>query len=396
MHHLSHRAWPRAGLFGAGALTALCLAPAPGRAADIVIGATASETGAFAVDANYHLKGEELAVDDANAHGGWLGRKVALKHYDDKSDPGTAVRLYTRLVTEDRVDLLIGPYSSGITQAVVPLINKYKMATIDPGASLPDIFAAGNKWNFQGLPPSSTYLDALLPLAKDHGAKTVAILALKSAYSLACASARTAQAKQLGFNIVYQTTYTLPQPDFSSIALAVKNADPDVVIACSYFPDSVGIAQGLHQDQFAPKFLAATIGPAEAEFPKTLGPVADGIMSNTSWWPTLKTPDNAGFVARYKAKYNGETPDYHAASGYAAVQTLGAAVAATGSTDQEKIRDWLTKNEVPTVQGTFKVDANGLSTGFHQYMLQIQNGALKLIEPPADAQAKPIIPYTGS
>src|SRR5215469_12832921 len=267
------------------AIILLSTGPAQIRAAGrpILIGATASETGALAVDATYHLRGEQLAVEDINSHSGWLGRPVELKYYDDKSEPGTAIRLYTRLVTQDRVNFLVGPYSSGITQAVVPLVNKYKMATIEPGASLPDIYVSGNVWNFQGIPPSTGYLEGLLPLAKSHGAKKVAVLALKSAYSLACAKARVAQANALGMTIVYQTTYSLPQPDFSSIALAIKNADPDVVLACSYYPDSVGLTQGLDRVGFKPKFLAETIGPAEMEFSKTLGPLANRIISNTSW-----------------------------------------------------------------------------------------------------------------
>jgi branched-chain amino acid transport system substrate-binding protein len=105
----------------------LLLAPgAPAHAAGgpIVIGTSISKTGPLAEDADYQIKGLELAVADASAKGGWLGRKVELKLYDDKSEAGTGVRLYTRLITQDKVDLLIGPYSSGITQAVAPLINK--------------------------------------------------------------------------------------------------------------------------------------------------------------------------------------------------------------------------------------------------------------------------------
>jgi branched-chain amino acid transport system substrate-binding protein len=354
-------------------------------------------TGALAVDATYHLRGEQLAVEDINSHGGWLGRPVELKYYDDKSEAGTTIRLYTRLVTQDRVNFLVGPYSSGITQAVVPLVNKYKMATIEPSASasLPDIYVSGNLWNFQGIPPSTGYLEGLLPLAQAHGAKKVAVLALKSAYSLACAKARVAQANALGMTIVYQTTYSLPQPDFSSIALAIKNADPDVVLACSYYPDSVGLTQGLDRVGFKPKFLAETIGPAEMEFSKTLGPLANRIISNTSWWLTLSTPDNAGFIARYRAKFH-QDPDYHSAAGYSAVEALGAAVMATRSLDQGKVRDWLRHNEVPTVKGNLKVDPNGLNIGLHQYMIHIQNEIPKLIWPDNVAQAHPLIPYAGS
>jgi len=189
-----------AALFGGTAQPAAAAQP-------IIIGATVSETGAFAEDAGYQIKGMELAVHDANAHGGWLGRHIELKVYDDKSNAGQAVRLYTRLITEDRVNLLMGPYSSGITQAVAPLINKYQKATIEPGASMPDIYVKGNEWNIQGTPSSYTYLDGLLPYAKKHGAHSMAIMALKSAFTLACEHARLEQAKQLGMKVVYETKY---------------------------------------------------------------------------------------------------------------------------------------------------------------------------------------------
>ncbi len=361
----------------------------------IVIGASVSQTGPLAVDAAYHLRGLQLGVADANAHGGWLGRKIELKYYDDQSNPGTAVRLYTRLITEDNVNLVVGPYSSGISQAVAPLMNKYERVMPAPGASLPAIFAPGNKWNFQLLPPATGYLEGILPLAKSQGAHTVAILELQLGFTLACGQAREAQAQALGMPIIYGASYALPQPDFSSLALAIKNANPDVVVLCSYYPDAVGIAQALHRIGYAPRFLSETIGPAEAEFISALGPIANGIISNTSWWPNLKTPDNAGFIARYKAMFNNEEPDYHVAATYAAIQVLGAAVKATNSLDQAKMRQWLLTHEVETVEGVFKSDANGLSTKFGQYMFQIQNGKRFLIWPISQAEAKPQIPYTG-
>ncbi len=376
-------------------LPALLFGPRPARAAaPIVLGATTSETGPLAEDADYQNRGVELGIAVANAGGGWLGRKLELKLYDDKSDPGTAVRLYTRLITADRVDLLLGPYSSGITQAVAPLINKYGYATIEPGASLPDIFTEGNKWNFQGIASSLEYLSEVLPIAKQGGAGTAAVLALKSAYSLACYKARIEQAQKLGMKVVYQTTYSLPQPDFAAIGLAIKNAHPDVVLGCTYYPDAVGLALALHDQGFAPHYLAETIGPVEAAFTKAVGPLANGIISNTGWWFNFKTPGNAEFIAAYKAKFNSE-PDYHAAAGFTAVEVLGAAVEATKSLDQEKIRDWLLHHSVPTIQGTFKVDANGLSDGFVQDLVQVQDGVIKLITPPELAQAKLLVPYPG-
>jgi branched-chain amino acid transport system substrate-binding protein len=364
-------------------------------ASPIVIGGTVSETGALAEDAEYQVKGMQLAVADANAHGGWLGRKLDFKVYDDQSNAGTAVRLYTRLITEDHVNLLVGPYSSGITQAVAPLINKYRMATIEPGASMPDIYVKGNKWNIQGTASSVTYLDELLPIAKNDGSKTVAVLALKSAFTLACAHARTEQAKQLGMPVVYQTTYSLPSPDFSSIALAIKQAHPDVVIACTYFPDAVGITKALHDQGFAPKFLGETVGTVEPAFGTAVGSLADGIIGNTSWWDNFQTADSPQIVARYKAMFH-QMPDYHAITGYAAIQVLGDAVKATHSLDQKKLRDWMLQNSAMTVLGTYKVNQYGLSTGYGQYLVQWQDGKLKLITPAKDAQAKLVVPYPGT
>jgi branched-chain amino acid transport system substrate-binding protein len=385
-----------AGVIGISLLAAgfVAASPAVRAASPIVIGGTVSETGAFAEDAEYQVRGIELAIADANAHGGWLGRKLQFKVYDDKSNPGTAVLLYTRLITEDRADLLVGPYSSGITQAIAPLMEKYKMATIEPGASLPTIYVKGNVWNIQGTAPTTTYLDELLPIAKRDGVKRVAVLAMKSAFTLACANARIAQAKKLGMQVVYQTTYSLPSPDFAGIALAIKNAHPGVVIGCTYFPDSVGIAKALHDQGFAPKFLAETVGPVEPAFGKALGPLANGIISNTSWWPNFKTAGSAGIVARYKAMFHQE-PDYHAITGYAAIQVLGDAVKGTRSLDQAKLRNWMLHHTVNTPLGAFKTNSNGLCTGYGQYMVQWQNGTLKLITPPKYAEAKLIVPYPG-
>lgn len=393
--NISNRAKRRSlSLTVAAAVAAFGWTIAPAFSASIVIGATSSKTGPFSAEADENLNGEMLAIKEANAKGGWLGRKLELKVYDDESKPGTAVRLYTRLITQDRADLLVGPYSSGISQAVAPLFNKYQYAVIQPEASVPSIFVPGNKWNFQGISNSLLYLDKLLPEAKKGGAKTVAVLGLKSAFSLACYQGRVDQAKKLGMKIVYQTTYSLSEADFNSMALAVKNAHPDVVIGCTYYPDAVGIVKGLHGQGYTPKYLAETVGPTSAPYTKDLGPLANRIISNTGWWASYDTPGNKDFIAAYQKAYNA-MPTYHAASGYSAIEALGKAVQSTKSLDQTKLRDWLFHNTVQTVAGPFKVDGNGAAQGFAQQLVQIQDGKLKLLTPPKIAEAKVLTPYTG-
>jgi branched-chain amino acid transport system substrate-binding protein len=379
-----------AALVGVAGLSAPSFAASP-----IVIGATSSDTGPLSADATENLMGMKLGVQLANEAGGWLGRKLELKVYDDESQAGTAVRLYTRLITEDKADLLVGPYSSGISKAVTPLFNKYKYATIEPEASDPSIFGPSNHWGIQGLASSQGYLAQLLPLAKEHGAKTVALLGLQSTFSLACYNARLEQAQKLGMNVVYKATYSMASADFNGMALAAKNARPDVVITCTYYPDSVGIVKALHAQGFAPKFLGSTIGPVSASFTKDVGPLANRIFSNTSWWPTYKTKGNPEFIAAYKKAFDGKEPTYHSAAGYSAIYLLGKAVAATHSLDQTKLRDWLLAHSIDTVQGPSKVDKNGRELGLLMEMVQVQNQQLKLVTPPESAEAKPEIPYTG-
>ncbi len=378
-----------AALLGMAALPAQSFAAAP-----ILIGATSSDTGPLSADATENLMGMKLGIKEANDAGGWLGRQLSLKVYDDESKAGTAVRLYTRLITEDKADLLIGPYSSGISNAVTPLFNKYKYAVIEPEASDPSIFGSRNQWGIQGLASSQGYLQQLLPLAKEHGAKTVAVMGLQSAFSLACYNARVEQAQKLGMTVVYKATYSMASADFNGMALAAKNAKPDVVITCTYYPDSVGIVKALHAQGFAPKFLGSTIGPVSASFTKDVGPLANRIFSNTSWWPTYKTPGNKEFIAAYEKMFNAK-PTYHSAAGYSAVYLLGKAVAATKSLDQTKLRDWMLTHSIDTIQGPSKVDKNGRELGLLMEMVQVQNGQLKLITPSESAEAKPEIPYTG-
>lgn len=368
--------------------------PASSGGAPILLGGSTSATGGLSADAEYSLKGIQLGVEQINKQGGVLGRKYDFKYYDDKSDAGTSVRLYERLLTEDKVNFLMGPYSSGVTQAMSSIPNKYGVVSIDAGASLPTIFQSPNKYNFSNVAPSDSYIDEVLPVAKEHGYTKVALLTFNSAFTLACAAARKKQAAALGMTVVYENTYSLT-PDYSPQALGIKNSGAEVVLGCTYFPDAVGIAQALNRANYKPQMFAETVAPPAASFGKTLGPVANGIMTNTQWWPSLPFPGNKAFIAAFKAKF-GIDPDYHAAGGYAAVQILTAAIKRANSIDQAKVRDALLKGKIDTVQGQWTPDQYGLPQGIKNYLAQYQNGTLKLVYPKEAAEAPIQIPYTGT
>jgi branched-chain amino acid transport system substrate-binding protein len=360
----------------------------------IKIGASISQTGTYAGDGEYALRGYQTAVKEINSNGGLLGKKIQLIVKDDKSDPGTAARLYTKLITQDNVDLLVGPYSSGISEAIIPLAEKFKFPTIFPEASTSSLFK-GTQWSVQGIVSSLDYLPSMIDIAKKKGYKTLAEVNQNSPATNTICQGVNAAAKKAGIKVVYQKDYPTDQSDFSSLALGMKKANPDIVLGCAYLPDSIGIAKAIHQQGLTPKMFVESIGPVESDFKKSLGGLANRVISNTAWWPTLTTPGNQKFIQEYKADFNGQEPDYHAAANYASLKVLAGAVKKAGSLDKNKINQILHTQQFPTVVGTYKVNSQGQETGYESYLLQWQHGKLKLVYPPDQAQSKPMLPYKG-
>ena len=358
----------------------------------IVIGTAVSLTGRFADGGKFTLQGYQLWADDENAHGGLLGRPVEIKYYDDQSDPTTGVRLYERLVNEDKVDLLAGAYGSALTAPTSNVAQRYKMAMICPEDAAPATFQRGLTVVFQGLPVAVRYVDGVLAMAKEKGYKTVAFVGEDSPFPHAIESAVPDLAKKYGLSVVYSEFYPPNNSDFSATVQKVKAAAPDVVLAGSFVPDSIGIVRGLKQVNFAPKILYEAIGGSDPSFGPAVGADAEGVMATTAWSSTLKTPGNAEFVKAFTAKYN-RPPDYHSASAYAGLAVMAEAVKRAGGIDQEKIVQNLGSLSMPTLLGTYKVDpATGIQTGYEAYVLQWQGGKQPLIYPSERAQAKAVMP----
>jgi branched-chain amino acid transport system substrate-binding protein len=357
----------------------------------IRIGASISQTGVYAGVGQYAVRGYRLYVDLLNARGGLLGRPVQLIVYDDQSSPATAVRLYSRLISEDHVDVILGPYSSGITQAVAAVAEKNRRVMIDPFAAASVVFT-DTRWNFQAITPSERYLASIADISKLRGYKTMALFVNNTPSTSAIAAALKARAQAFGIKIVYEQKYPNDASDYSSMVLAAKATRPDVVDGTTYVPDSVGLTRELNRQAVRPKLLAFSIGVVEPEYEKALGPLANGVIGNTLWWPSLEREGNSAFVAAYLAKYGG-TPTYQVASGYAAMQVLEQAVAKTGSLDQTKLRDTIAAMRANTVTGSFRLDSSGRQVGYKSYLMQWQGGKARLVWPPKVAEAPLKLPY---
>ncbi|MBI4337923.1 MAG: amino acid ABC transporter substrate-binding protein [Chloroflexi bacterium] len=354
----------------------------------IVIGAAVSQTGPYERAGLFMFRGYQLAVTTLNERGGIQERPLKLIVYDDQSDPATAVRLYQKLLTQDKVDILLGPYSSAVTNATAPIFEQAKMPTITAMGSDPRIWEGKSyRWTVQLIHSSRPYLVGSMELAAQHGAKTVALVYENTAFPIAMAEGIRDKAKELGMQIVLDEAYPKETTDFTPLASKAKAANADIFMGGGYFPASVGLTKATYAVNYKPVLMTWAVGPAEADYAKSVGDQALCVTGNSSWLPQTMTQgyitDNQTFVQRYKDLWH-EDPGYHAAGGFGTVellaQTLEASLKAKGAVDNEFIRNFLFTTETDTIFGHYKVVADGpnagLQTGMIPFQIQWQKDSL--------------------
>ena len=370
----------------------LAISPAETQAKDFVVGASAALTGKYARTGQDQLNGFMMWVEDINARGGLLGHKVKLVHYDDESKPETGAKLYEKLITDDKVDLLIGPYSSAVTMAAGAVAEKYNFPMVSAGASDTKIWSQGYKNIFGLYTLASTYMDQVLEFAKSKGLKRVALIYENTDFPRDVANGVRAKVKALKMDLVFEEEYGKASTDFASMIIKIKSKKPDVVIGGSYLPDSTAFMRQARENRLYAKIFSFAVGPGLPDFGQNLGLDDEGVMGNTQWEPTLKIPGAKEFAERYKKKYD-EDPGYHAGGGYGTGQVLEAAVKKAGSIDKDKIRKALSELDITTVFGRYKVDSTGQQIGKPGYTIQWINGVREIILPEDVATAKPVYPF---
>lgn len=353
----------------------------------ITIGAAISTTGSNGRTGLYQQEAYLLWEAQRNADGGLLGRPVKMILYDDQSDPATGARLYERLLTEDKVDLVLGPYSSSVTQAVAQVTERAGQPMLAAGASASDIWARGYQYIFGVYSVAEDYFKSIiLDIAPAQGYTTAAVIYEDTLFPTSTANGAVEHCKTAGIEVVVNEKYPAKATDVSSVLTKVRDANPDMLIGGSYLPDAVLITRQSKELGVNPKLYAFSVGTAQPDFGEGLGADANYILGPSMWEPHIETPGNADFVAAYQKKFNRE-PDYHSAAGYAACQVLEAAVTQVGSLDLDAIRDALRALEMPTVlPGKYQVDEHGKQIGHIPLTVQWQEGE-KVIVTPAEFAA---------
>jgi branched-chain amino acid transport system substrate-binding protein len=370
----------------AGVVAASLPLPA-GAQTPIKIGASMSVTGTYAKPGSYQKEGYDICIDELNAKGGLLGRKVELVIYDDQSQPATAVKLYEKLITEDKVDAVMGPYSSAVSEAVANVTEKYKKVMVAPLAATTSIFKKGRKYIFMVITPAENYLDGLIDMAAKRGLKTVAIINEDTLFPKASAAGTAEAAKKRGMQVVLQEAYPKGNTDFSALLVKIKAANPDVIAAGTYFDDAVAITRQMKELNVNPKMFGLTVGGDLPEFYDLLKQNAEYVYGSTQWDESLPYPGQKEFLAAYTKKFKHE-PSYHAAAGYAGCLIYGEAVKRAGTLDADKVREQLLKMEIKTAFGDYKVEPDGFQVAHKMVMLQWQDGKRVVVWPDDLASGK--------
>src|SRR6266545_3520929 len=362
------------------ALTAgMFAAASPAHAEDPVkIGVALSQTGNLADSAAPYFKGLDLWREQANSRGGLGGRQVEFVVYDDRSDPGTAARLYERLVTNDHVNFVISSLGSATAATGSAVAEKHKALMINGGGAAEAIQQRGFKYVFQTAARISSYADGILPLIEKYHVKTMALV------SRDYAAARD-------IKVVIDEYFPAGTADFSSQIAKGQQLQPDLWVGLLYPSEAIETVRQFHSVNYLPKLFVAN-GVSQDDFITAGGKDAEFALGMSLYEPSLPSPGNKEFVQTYKAKYSAE-PGYYAAFGFVAGTVLEAAVKKAGAVDIEKVRDVLTTLKLGTVMGKHEVDpATYMQIGVRGLLVQVQNGKREVIWPDEFRTAEPKLP----
>jgi len=357
----------------------------------IRIGASLSLTGTYAEPGRFQSEGYKLCEKDLNARGGLLGRKVEMVVYDDQSMPATGVRLYEKLITEDKVDAVMGPYSSAISEAVANVTEKYKKVMVAPLAATTSIFKKGRRYAFMIVSPAEVYLEGLVEIAAKRGYKTIAIINEDTLFPKSSAQGTEELARKAGLQVVFKEAYPKGNQDFSGLLTKLKASNPDVLAAATYFDDAVAIARQMKELDVNPRMFAVTVGGDIPRFQELLKQTAEYIYGSSQWEPTLPYPGAKEFHDAYQKEFKHE-PSYHAAAGYAGCVIYAEGVKKVGTLDADKVREALLALKTRTMFGDYQVDKDGAQIAHKTVLLQWQEGKRVVVWPDDLANGKPRFP----
>ena len=364
----------------------------------IRIGSSLPLTGDFSEPGEAAKHGYELWVDLVNKNGGLLGRPVEIVVKDDQSDQNLVVTDYNALISQEKVDLLLGTFSSLLNLPASAVAERNGLVYVEPAGGSPEMFSRGYKYLFfaqQATAPhqADLFVEWASGLPEDEKPQTAAYVIADDPFGGPVGEGIQRGLEGNGVKTVYSEIYPPETVNFDAIAAAIAAKKPDVIAQGSAgLSDGVNLIRALIKVGYNPKQMFQASTPSFADqYSKAIGVEnTEGIFYAVSYHVDTPTTGNEEFLAAYRAKYNGEDPPEDAADGYAAAQVLQAAVEAVGEIDQDKIRDWLHENTVDTILGPLSWDEKGAPE--QAFLLaQWQNGDEEIVLPKDAATSDTIV-----
>ena len=371
-------------------------AAGPASSSPITVGMSLPMTGPVADVSKSGYQGYELWASQVNAAGGLLGRQVKLDMLDDGFDPNQTAADYTRLISQQHVNLLLGTFSSLLNAPASAVAARQGMLYVEPSGGAATLFTRGFTDLFFAQPGNSNNLPdqfvnwlASLP-AGERPATAAYVTQDDPNTSPAIAEFRT-RLQALGIKSVYYQVYDPSTTNFDTIASSIANAKPQMIIQGAVADDGAAFVRSLQKLSYNPKVLFQTNAPSDEAYPSAIGGAAnaDGVFTAQSWSATAAYPGNQSFVNAYKKMF-GTPPTEDAANSYTAGQVLATAVKAVGSLNQSALSAWLHNHAVSTIVGPLKWDKAGDPEG-SLLLSQWQNGTLQIVAPASAATTKSVL-----
>jgi branched-chain amino acid transport system substrate-binding protein len=349
------------------------------------IGYSMSLTGGLGPNGRSALLAHKIWEEDTNASGGLLGRPVRLIYADDQTNPAIVPDIYARLLDVDKVDLIIGPYGTNLQPPAMPIAMQRKKVFIGLlGTAVNSTFNYPNYFSMapNGPEPKRSYTKGFLDVAVRQNPKpqTVAIVAADGEFALNASEGARESVKAADLTVVYDRRYPSTTTDLVPVVRAIAETNPDLVIVCSYPPDSVAMVRAVNEVGFKPKMIGgAMVGLQSTATKARLGPLLNGWTNYDIWLPVPKM-QFAGVdvvIKKYQVRASVEGVDalgyYMAPWSYAQLQVLAQAVTATRSLDDAKLGDYIRANAFKTVVGELKFGSDGELAQGRTLQVQFRN-----------------------
>ncbi len=356
--------------------------PVYGGQEPIRIGATISLEGKYSKLSYMVRNGYEMWAEEINQRGGILGRKVELIFYDDKSNADLVGPLYEKLITEDKVDMVLSPYGSTLTLHASAVSEKHGYVMLAASASANKIWDRGYEYVFGVYSTADRYFIGFLDLAAREKMKNVGVIFSNTSFNISAADGVKKWAGLFGMKVNLFEKYNNYKEDLPKIIEALPSKNLENLVFCGYPPECYYFLRLLEEKGIRPPGLAVSIVPALSDFYSKVGKFAEGVFGPSQWEADerLPFPGTVKFIEKFKKRTEVE-PSYHACSSYSACQIMERAVIQAGTIDHDKIRKYVSRLDTVTIMGRFKVDSDGRQIGHNSILIQWINGKKELVYP---------------